>query len=446
MEPELSPSESTEARPRLMANTLIVGFVTLGANLTIFARERLVAHHYGTVATLDIFLLAVIVPLVAMRIFGDNLRMAFVPVLMRINKQEGRPAARAFLARMMAMGLVLFVSVTVLLAALTPLGARLLGYELGEAGIKELQGLLFQLLPLLALSGLGMVGAGALHADNRFTLVAAAQGLPPVVCLIFIEWKSAEWGIVAYVRGMQVGVTAELMLILAGAALRGWRVWPRWTQWGPAFREISKRYWPLVISMIMLSSTPLIDRVMAGWLEEGSISTLSYGLKLSSFIFGVLGYALSIVVFSHFSRLVEEQNRAVLRKTLKVYIRTILLISMPAMVLCIYFSEPIVRLLFERGAFTTQDTAHVAGVQSMFLLQIPFYLITATLWGLFVAWNYRKAIIGITMLHLAIKIILNVWLMQDLGVAGVALATSLAHMVTAVLLIGLVRRMIGNPD
>jgi putative peptidoglycan lipid II flippase len=119
------------------------------------------------------------------------------------------------------------------------------------------------------------------------------------------------------------------------------------------------------------------------------------------------------------------------RHTLRTYLRLILAATFILTCALVIGAEPMVRILFERGSFTRQDTHVVAVVTACFALQIPFYVAGILGVRLLNALGKGRAIMLICATNLVVNIIGNLLLMRWLKVAGIALTTSLVYLVSA---------------
>jgi putative peptidoglycan lipid II flippase len=138
---------------------------------------------------------------------------------------------------------------------------------------------------------------------------------------------------------------------------------------------------------------------------------------------------MSTVLLPHFATLVANHQWEGLRRDLGVYTRLILVVSAPATLLLALFSRPVVALLFQRGAFTAADTATVSLIQSLFVLQIPFYMLGIMLVRVVSAFKANQILMWGTAISTVVNVVFNYWLMSFLGVAGIALSTSVVYVV-----------------
>jgi putative peptidoglycan lipid II flippase len=169
---------------------------------------------------------------------------------------------------------------------------------------------------------------------------------------------------------------------------------------------------------------------MAAMIGPGSVATLSYGNKVVSFIMGTGSMALGTAVLPHVSRMVVMADWGGLRHTLKTYARLIALVTVPLTLIIVYFSSPIVGLLYERGAFTTANTQLVSRVQAFYLLQMPFYMVGMLGVRVLSALIKNQILMIISGINLIVNILGNYFLMKVLGVAGISLSTSIVYMIS----------------
>lgn len=188
----------------------------------------------------------------------------------------------------------------------------------------------------------------------------------------------------------------------------------------------------MVAGAFFMSSTSLVDQSMAAMLGAGSVSTLNYGGKVLTLILGIGSVSLGTAVFPHFSRMVAASDWAGIRHTLKTYTYLILLVTIPLTLILVFFSEPLVHLFFERGAFTSADTWRVSQVQALFLLQVPFYFLGILMVRLISSLKMNRILMQGAIINLFFKIIFNYFLMQRLGAAGIALSTTLMYVVSLI--------------
>jgi len=223
-----------------------------------------------------------------------------------------------------------------------------------------------------------------------------------------------------------------LQLIAIGQAVRrqGLRLRPRWPGANATIRDVIHQYLPLVAAQLTMGSTALIDLVMASSLDAGSVAALGYGGKVVVVLTGLAVTGVSTAILPYFSKMIAVDDWAGVRQTLKTYAGLILLATVPITLLLCLFSEPIIRLLLQRGAFSAADTTRVAQIQVMLALGIPFYTLAQLFVRLISSMRASAVLLWGNIINWSVNIAMNYLLMQTMGVAGIALATSLVYMVS----------------
>jgi putative peptidoglycan lipid II flippase len=256
-------------------------------------------------------------------------------------------------------------------------------------------------------------------------------------------WSGSDiFGIYALPIGVLIGSAFELALIVAAASryglLRGsFRALDQ-----QAIRALAVDTVPLVLSSGLLASSLVVDQAMASYAGPGGPSVLNYGGKLVSLVLAVLVASLTTAVFPSFSRMVSQERWQELRDTLTTILRLVFVATLPLTLALAAGNEWLVRMLFERGRFTSETTALVAPVQLAFLLQIPFY--TAGVVGVRVlfAMGRNRMVLAIAAAGLVANVVGNLVLMRFFGAAGIAASTSLAYVGTStIILMNVYRRL-----
>jgi putative peptidoglycan lipid II flippase len=205
----------------------------------------------------------------------------------------------------------------------------------------------------------------------------------------------------------------------------GYRMRLCWYGMNEATREVAYQYGPVLLSSVVASSGLLVDQAMAALLPSGSVSTLGYGSRFVSAVLALVGGAVGAAVVPSFSTMVAHQDWVACRHTVRTWARGTALVSIPVTLGLMAGSHLLVKVAFQRGAFGPRDTAAVAPVLAMFAVQIPFYVSSRVYYRFLVAMRRTDLIFGCGLINLALDVVLNVALMRIMGVAGIALATSL---------------------
>lgn len=420
---------------RIFAAMLTVGGFTVLVKLAAAAKELAVAYQFGTRDGLDAFLMAFLLPTFAVTLISESLNVALIPTYIRVREHEGQEAAQRLFSSVMVWVLGLLTAASVILAIGLPYVLPLLASGFDSEKLALTTSLSYVSLPWLVLSGLGMTWIGLLNAQDRFAVAAMVPTITSVVIIIVLFLLARYWGIYALAVGTAAGSLLETGLLGWWLARQGVSALPRWHGMTSTMKNVWSQYVPVMGGLFLMGSTSLISQSMATMLGPGSVSALAYGTKITALVLGVVSVAISTAVLPHFSRMVALEDWKGVRHTLLTYARLILLISLPVTVTLIYFSEPLVRLMFQRGAFTQADTHLVAWVQALHLLQVPVFALGILAVKLISALNANQILMWGAGLNLIFNIVCNYIFMKWLGVAGIALSTSLMYLLSCCYLV-----------
>jgi putative peptidoglycan lipid II flippase len=181
---------------------------------------------------------------------------------------------------------------------------------------------------------------------------------------------------------------------------------------------------PLIVGSVLLGSSTLVDQSMAAMLGSGSVSALNYANKVIPMLLNIGTSSLSMAVLPRLSSLSANRDWAGMRQLLSAYTRVTIIVTVPLMTILILYSEPVVTLFFQGGAFTRQDTQLVARVQSLLCLEVPFYAVAMLFVNAISALKRNHILMLGTTISVTMNIALNYLLMKTLGLPGIALSTA----------------------
>jgi putative peptidoglycan lipid II flippase len=442
---QILPAKPSVERAVLRASVALAAAGVL-VKLAGAAKECVVAGVYGRGDAIEAFMAAALLPALLVNLISESMNQAFLPTLIRVRMEEGAAAAQRLYAHALGRMCVLLAAVTVgvLLAshAILPLIAS--GY--GEEKLALTRHLFYALLPLAVISGVASNCTAVLNAMERFLGPALAPLAISAAILIGAPLLAPYWGIWALAATTLAGVSLHAVLMLVAAHRCGYRFALRWSGADRAAREVASQYGPIFFSGLVASGGLLADQAMAAALPAGSVATLAYANRFVSVILNLLAGALSTSLTPYFSRLAAESDWKQCRAAIRHWVRLSALVSLAATVLLILASRWLVRIAFEHGAFQARDTAAVAWTLALYALQIPFFVCSRVHYRFLLVRRRSDLIFYCGAVNLVLDIVLNLILMRFLGVAGIALATSLWCVATYLLLSYWSRRQLASSE
>ncbi|HKZ81291.1 MAG TPA: murein biosynthesis integral membrane protein MurJ [Pyrinomonadaceae bacterium] len=415
---------------RIFASMLIVG--GLGLAVTIFSalKEIVIAHQFGAGDNLDAFLIAYLVPAFAINVVARSFNAALIPTYTEVREQEGKEAAQRLFSSCIVWSSGLLIAFSILLAAASPYILPILGSGFNREKLALTHKLFLIVLPTLPLTGMFLTWSAVLNARERFALAAFAPVLTPIVVISLVLILGEKWGVYAFAVALVIGAALESSVMIIALMKEGISPVPRWHGMSPSLRQVRNQYMPMVAGGLMMGSTGLVDKSLAAMLKPGSVSVLNYGSKITAVFVSIVAMAVSTAVLPQFSRMVVAGLWTNLGCTIKTYTRLIFSITIPLTFILILLSNSLVRLLFQKGAFTASDTLQVALVQNLYILQLPFYVCGMLYVRLISAFKANHILMWGTAISFVLNIGLDWLFMKWLGVPGIALSTSMVYLVS----------------
>ena len=411
---------------QILGAAIIVSFGTGLVKIAAIIKELVVAWRFGTGDEVDAFLIALVIPEFIKNVVAGSFNAALIPTYIQVREEEGIESAQRLFSGATICSLGLLVITTILLLVTSPLYLHKLASGFSPDKLALTFKLLFAVSPIVALSGLLATWSAVLNAGERFALASLSPLITPTITIALI-FLVPSWGVFNLSGGLAIGAFLELVLL--GQALRkqGIAIRPQWYGLDIHLRQVMSQYAPMITGSFLMCSSNLVDNSMAADLAAGSVAALNYGYRVTASPLNLLSSALSTAVIPYFSKMIAREDWMGVRHTLRKYMRTISLVTIPLTLILVIFSENIIMILFQRGAFSASDTHLVAQIQTYFALQIPFYIATMLVVRLISSMRLSKIFILGSSLNLIINITLNYVFSQWIGVAGIALSTTCVY-------------------
>ena len=418
---------SVSINRRIFAASLTVGALTLLAHVGTGVKDLVVAHRFGTTDVLDAFLIAFLLPSFLVNVIAGSVPSAFIPLYLDVQHREGYAAGEQLYAGVVGWFFILLIAMTVLMALLAPVVLPLLASGFDEPKLNLTRSLFFTVLPIIIFKGLSTVWTMKLNINEQFGLGSGIPILTPFLSVVALIYGGDTLGIYALAGGTACGAILETAIIGWYLQTSGTHLLPRWPSSPLECKQFFRQYMPMVFGATVMSSSGLVDQSMAAMLDAGSVSALSYGNKVVSLIIGTGAYALGAAILPYFSKMVATKDWDSIKRTFRRCATFTLVTTIPLTAFLIYVSKPLVSLIFERGAFSSTDMGVVAEVQSYYLVQIPFYALCIPVVRLISSLKGNDLLLRGACLSFVLNVVLNFLFMRWLGVAGIALSTSITY-------------------
>lgn len=412
-------SSSGGATQKLVNSGVLVTVVTAAGYGAFVVRDMLMARFFGLGETVARFQLAAFLPTFLASILGGSLYSSLVPEFAR--RQGVGEAWLGRLSRLVSRGFLLVGALAGLasVAYIHASGSVVAG-NLGSFALLTLF-----MSAVLALSGSVVTVNALLGSIGHAGAAAAAQAVSPIIA-IFVLLGAYQWGAPTLAVGALLGQVVNLFLARALLAQHGKQMdvagnhdhqnstgWPLNRIWLMQFLAL------VSVSVVLYAAQPLAV-LLAERLGTFAVAAVALGGKTITLLNGLVWVTIAYVFLPYFSRIAGD-GRGLARRGLTATLAWALVVSIPVTLLLFLLAPTIVSILFEGGAFSSQDAILVGRLTALGILQLPFFATTMLLVKFAVAEHRAWRTIWAMMVGLVANFLMALLLMPNFGVVGVVL-------------------------
>src|SRR5918994_5064770 len=416
---------------RLALSTVFFSFATGLSRVAGLVREIVAASYFGVKGPMSAFTIAFQFPNLIRSLFADQaIQAALVPVFTEDLEKGNRREAFRLASTLIFLVLIAVGALTAILILAAPLIMPLLAPGF-EGRLEDLTIALSQLLfPILVLLGLSGLVVGVLASYDRFAAFALAPffwNLAIIAVLVGLAPAFAEEDrIYAYAIGVLVGTVVQLAIVsfdLRNSPFRLQRVF----EWrSPQVKRVLMLMLPVTIGLGLINFNLVINSLFGTLVSDRAPAAIDKAFRIYMLPQGMFSVAVATVVFPTLSRFAARRAYGDLRATMANGMRQIVLLLLPAAAAILVLSEPMIRLVYERGEFGPSQTELVSTALFWFAFSLPFnglfLLLTRTFFSLQRPWVPTAISAG----NLTITAVGALALYGPFGVGGIVAATAIA--------------------
>lgn len=423
----------------LIRSIATVGGYTIGSRVFGFVREVLTASFLGAGATADALAIAIRVPSMFRRLFAEGaFNASFVPLFAGILATKGKEEARTFAERILTLWagvlFLLILGIEIFLPLLIPLAVP---------GFQETPGRLYYVIefsritfPFVFFISMTALYSGILNSMDKFAIVASSPMIGNIVIIAVVfgfynQFSSPgyafSWGIMAC--GISQWLWVWVPSLKAGMGLRF-----QWPRFDTNIKSFFKILAPAAFGSGVVQINLFVGTFIASWLPVGAISYLNYADRLNQLPLSVIGVAVSTALLPILSRQIRTGTWEKAYHTQNQAIEFSMFLTLPAALSLVFLADPFVMIVFERGAFTAQDTAATALTLQALAVGLPAYVLIKVFSSSFFARQDTLTPVYTACAGILVDISLSIALMGTYHQVGIAFATAAAAWVNASLL------------
>jgi putative peptidoglycan lipid II flippase len=414
----------------LIRSIATVGGYTMASRVLGFLRDVLIARVLGTGEMADAFFVAQRLPNLFRSLFAEGaFNAAFVPQFARRLEEGGAEEARRFAEQAMSVLLTALLVFTLLAEIGMPWFMFVIAPGFTGRPAKFAMAVQFTQVtfPYLMFMSLTALQGGVLNSINRFAHAAAAPimlNVTMIAALIFVAPHSGLTGLALSWAMAIAGIIQFLWMVIACHHAGMGLSLPR-----PRLTDGVKRLLRLMVPGILGSSVMQVNLLIGTMIatsQPAAVSYLYYADRIYQLPLAVIGSAVGVVLLPELARALRSKGEEAAMAIQNRSVEYALLLTLPATVALIAIPDPIVVVLYQRGAFAASASVATSWAVLAYSLGLPAYVLVKALTPGFFAREDTATPFRFAMISLALNIVLSVGLFQVMNYAGIALATAIA--------------------
>ncbi|MFL1468632.1 murein biosynthesis integral membrane protein MurJ [Paraclostridium bifermentans] len=417
--------------------------VTMLSKVLGFGREIILGYFYGTGMYSDVYIVSMNIPLVIFASIGTALITTFIPLYQEVLSDKGEERALKFSNNIMSIVVILSILLGVFgYIFAEPLVKLFAMHYTGEKLILAVKFVRIMIGGVVFI-GLSNLMTSYLQIQGNFT-IPGMIGFPNNIIIITSIILSAVTGnIYILAIGTLIGMLSQFLFQVPFAIKKGYKFKPTIDFKDEYLKKMLWLVMPVLIGVAVNQINAMVDRSLASGLEDGVITALNNANRLNGFVMGMFIATLGAVIYPTLSKLSTENNKEKFAESVANSVNCVNLLVVPASVGAMILATPVVRILFERGAFNDRSTTLTATALVFYSVGMVGFGLRDILGKVFYSLKDTKTPMINGIIAVVLNIVLNIALVKVMGHGGLALATSLSAIICIILLFISLKKKIG---
>lgn len=422
---------------------IILMLITIVSKILGFTRDISLSYFYGASGISDAYLISLTIPTVIFSFIGRGISTGYIPMYSKIEKEYSELEGNRYTNNLINI-LILICSLILILGFTftTPIVKLFAsGFEVKTLSLA----VKFTRISLFGIyfTGIVYIFNGFLQIKDNY-IIPALIGIPFNFFIISSIFLSSKTNILFLSIGSVLATASQLLILIPSVRKKGYRYQFMIDFKDEHIRKMIYIVLPVIIGMSVDQINVLVDRTLASSISVGGISSLNYANKLNGFAQGIFVASIATVMYPMISKMAAEKNIDGLKSSVSEAISSINLFVIPATIGAMIFAEPVVKLLFGRGAFDSSAVAMTSNALFFYSIGMIGFGLRDILSRAFYSMQDTKTPMINAAIAMFINIVLNIVLSRFMGIGGLALATSISALICTGLLFISLRKKIGS--
>ncbi|MCX5811203.1 MAG: murein biosynthesis integral membrane protein MurJ [Proteobacteria bacterium] len=405
----------------------IITIITLISRPLGYVREAIQAYLFGATLLVDAFVVAFNFPELIQTLFFSGATSAFlIPVCTKYMKNDEEYSNIYATFINLTIIITLFLSTIFFIFSSEIIQLIAPGFDAESKRITRI--LFIIMIPVIALHAILSVIKAFLNAKEHFAAPEMSGIMWNIIFILAAIIFSKKFGIYSLAVGVTLGSVSQI--IVQFPYLRKFNIRYRiaLSLNHPSITEARRLFTGALIATSIVPINSFVGRIIASYLPHGEVASLSYAFRIFILPFSLFAVPVYTVMFSKISKLYHEKDMGGIYSHIDSSFILLCITLIPSTILLCSTGDSIIKILYERGAFTSKETLMTSRALFGYGIGILFYALSLSLVRVFNALHDMKtpAVIGIT--SIVINAILAALLMKQFKNLGIALATSIVSL------------------
>ncbi|MFC1721637.1 murein biosynthesis integral membrane protein MurJ [Patescibacteria group bacterium] len=429
----------------LLSGAAMIGVASIISRLLGIFRDRLLSTTFGAGMELDAYMAAFRIPdTIFNLVVVGALSSAFIPLFTEYLIKKDKRAAYILTNNLLNLLLLGLVAVITVVFFISPWLMELIGPGMDEATRQ----LTLNLTRIMLLSPLffsiSNIASGILNSYKKFFVYSLTPIMYNLGIIGGILFLAPKWGVYGVAVGVVIGSILHMAIQLPSVWKLGYRYKLMLDLGHKGMRQVFKLMIPRTLGLAVYQINLFISTAIASTVSVGAITIYNFANNLQSLPYSVFGISLSTTAFPILAGAASQEKGEEFISTLSQTIRRILFFVVPMSVLMLLLRAQIVRIILGAGAFDWEATILTASTLGYFVLSLFAQSLIPLLAKSFYAIQNTVIPVTVSIVSMVINIILALWFTNFMGVAGIALAFSIASFINMITLLIIIHVKLGG--
>lgn len=427
---------------KVAKTTISLMMITMISKVFGFVRELVLTYIYGASDISDVFITSSTIPTILFTSIVVAIVTTFIPLFYELNRKNGREKALLFTNNILNIVVIISIILSIVSFIFAEPLVKLFAMDFSGEKLKIATSFTRIMMLGLIFIGISQMMTAFLQINGNFA-IPGMIGLPFNICIISGIIISSKGNVNTMAIGTLIAMASQFLYQLPFAIRNGYKYKLYINFKDEYVKKLIVLILPVFIGVAVNQINSVVDRSLASTLGDGAITVLNSANRLNQFVLGLFISTIAAVIYPTLSKLSNGNDNEKFVASVVQSVNTVILLMLPISVGTIVLAEPVVKVVFERGAFSSDATNMTAIALACYSIGMIGFGLREIINRVFYSIQDTRIPMLNGVLAMGMNILLNIILIKFLGHAGLALATSISALICILLLFNSLKKKIG---